>query len=204
MTMLRFAHAIVAAAVLTASTASAQIPPDRNKPVLMQPKDTLKQFFASPTPDYEVGKDPKNERVVFKGLFAYADMIDEPTFSWLTTGMEEYAPNKEAVQFLKANLNKYTLFIAVGTWCGDSKDLLPKLFRVLQDAGLSHENILMAGLDRDKTTFTKEGKKAVRKYKIKLLPTFVVLDGNGHEVGRIEESVNKSVEEDLMAIIGKK
>ena len=62
----------------------------------------------------------------------------------------------------------------------------------------------MAGLDRDKTTLTKEGKKAVRKYKIKLLPTFVILDGNGHEVGRIEESVNKSVEEDLAEIIGKK
>lgn len=202
--MLRFAHAMIAAAVLAASTALAQIPPDRNKPVLMQPKDTLRQFFASPTPDYEVGKDPKNERVVFKGLFAYADMIDEPTFSWLTTGMEEYTPNKEAVQFLKNNLNRYTLFISVGTWCGDSKDLLPKFLRVLQEAGFSHENILMAGLDRDKTTLTKEGKKAVRKYKIKLLPTFVVLDGNGHEVGRIEESVNKSVEEDLVEIIGKK
>lgn len=195
---------MMASAVLTASTTTAQIPPDRNKPVLMQPKDTLKQFFPSITPDYEVERDPKNDRVVFKGLFAYADLIDEPTFSWITTGMEEYAPDKEAVQFLKNNLNRYTLFIAVGTWCGDSKELLPKLFRVLQDAGISHEYLMMAGLDRDKTTLTKEGKKAVRKYKIKLLPTFVVLDGNGHEVGRIEESVNKSVEEDLVEIIGKK
>ena len=149
-------------------------------------------------------KETQNDRVVFKGLFAYADLIDEPTFSWITAGMEEYAPDKEAVQFLKNNLNKYTLFIAVGTWCGDSKDLLPKLFRVLQEAGISHDYLMMAGLDRDKTTLTKEGKKAVRKYKIKLLPTFVVLDDNGHEVGRIEESVNKSVEEDLVEIIGKK
>ncbi len=191
----------VIAAITLSAPAMAQLPPNKHKPVLMQQKDSLQQFITTREPDYEVLKDPNNDRVVFKGLFAYTDMIDEPSFSWLTTGIDEYKPDAASLQYLRQHIGKYKLAIYLGTWCGDSKDLVPKLFRVLQDLNIRYDELMMVGMDREKTTLTKEGKKLVKKFKIKLLPTFVLIDEQGHEAGRIEESVNKSIEADLAEII---
>jgi len=194
---------IMLALIAQCSSAIAQIPPNI-KPMPVKQQDTLSQAIDTRVADIEISRDPQNERVVYKGLFSRRDMEGEPTFSWLPTGIEEYTPNDAAVSVLEKNLPSYQLLIFVGTWCGDTKDLLPKLFKVLQQANIATDDLMMVGMDREKTTITREGKRLVRKYKAKSLPTFVVIDGNGDEVGRIVESANKNVEEDLVAIISHK
>jgi len=193
-------------AIAMCGPAIAQLPPTQQyKPVPMKPQDTLLPVITAREPDYDVSKDPKNDRVVFKGIFAYRDMIDEPSFSWVPTGMDEYHPNPAAMKYLKQHIADYRILIAIGTWCGDSKDLVPKLYKVLNGLNIAYEDIMMIGMDRDKTTLTKEGKKLSKKYKITLLPTFILIDKDGNEAGRIEESVSKSVEEDMVEIMkGKK
>lgn len=185
------------------STAIAQIPPNI-KPMPLKQQDTLSQAINTRVADVEISRDPENDRVVYKGLFSRRDMENEPTFSWLPTGIEEYSPDAAAVSFLEKNLPHYQLLVFMGTWCGDTKDLLPKLFKVLQQANIATDELMMVGMDRGKNTITREGKRLVRKYKAKSLPTFVLIDGDGQEAGRIVESVNKSVEEDLVAIISHK
>ncbi len=193
---------LVAATLLTTTTSMAQISPNI-KPALVKQQDTLQQIITMRQPDYEVLKDAKNDRVVFKGVYAYLDMLDEPTFSWLTNGIDEYKPDAASLQYLKQHMGQYQLLIAIGTWCGDSKDLLPKLFKVLQELNINYSDLMMIGMDREKTTLTKEGKKLRKQFKITLLPTFILVNNNGDEIGRIEESVNKSVEADLAEIIKK-
>jgi hypothetical protein len=56
----------------------------------------------------------------------------------------------------------------------------------------------MYAVDRDKTALNDEAKN----YKITLVPTIIVLHGN-REVGRITESVQASIEHDLLAILEK-
>lgn len=185
------------------TAAVAQIPPNI-KPMPVTQQDTLSQVITTRVADIEISRDPENERVVYKGLFSWQDMENEPTFSWLPSGMEAYNPDPAAVAWLQQNLHHYRLLIFIGTWCSDTKDLLPKLFKVLQQANIATGNLMMVGMDRKKTTITREGKRLVKKYKAKTLPAFVVIDENGDEVGRIEESANKSVEEDLVNIISKK
>lgn len=181
----------------------AQIPPNI-KPTPMTQQDTLSQTINTRTADMEISRDPENDRVVYKGIFSWRDMENEATFSWLPSGMQEYSPRPEAIAYLKQNLPHYRLLVFMGTWCGDTKDLLPRLFKVLQAANIATDDLMMVGMDREKTTISREGKKLVRRYKASSLPTFVVLTKNDEEVGRIVESVNKSVEEDLVAIISKK
>ena len=56
--------------------------------------------------------------------------------------------------------------------------------------------VTMYGTDRAKTT--KNGEE--KKYNITLVPTIIVMK-NGKEVGRITETVKKTIEDDLAAII---
>jgi len=194
---------IMLALIAQCGGAAAQIPPNI-KPMPVKHQDTISQAIETRVADVEISRDPENDRVVYKGLFSRKDMEGEPTFSWLPTGIEEYTPDAAAVSYLQKNLPRYRLLIFMGTWCGDTKDLLPKLLKVLQQANIATDDLMMVGMDRQKTTITHEGKRLVRKYKAKSLPTFVVTDSNGEEVGRIVESADKSVEEDLVAIISKK
>lgn len=184
------------------SFAIAQLPPNI-KPMPVTPKDSLTQEITTRVADLEISRDPENDRIVYKGIFSMHDMENEPTFSWLPSGIESYAPNAEAIAYLRQHLRGYSLIIFMGTWCGDTKDLLPKTFKVLQAANINTDNLMMVGMDRKKTTITKEGKRLVRRYKAKSLPTIVVLNADGKEVGRIVETVDKSIEEDLVTIISK-
>ena len=58
-------------------------------------------------------------------------------------------------------------------------------------------------MDRAKTTTTTAGAELVNKYKVSLLPTILFTDSNGQEVGRITETVSKSIEWDLVDLFSK-
>lgn len=188
-------------ALLSNTPAIAQIPPMHQEPVPAGSRDTLQQMIQTRTADYETSKDAKNSSVVFKGIFSYNDLAAEPTFTWLPTGMDEYHPRKKSVEYLAENIKDYQLLVFLGTWCSDSKDLVPKLYKVLDRANISYENIMLVGMDRAKTTTTTTAMELVNKYKISLLPTIILIDQNGKEAGRIIEGANRSVEQDLAGII---
>lgn len=194
---------LVAATLLLCISAAAQIPP-HVKPHPAIPTDTLHQLIESRTADIEIKKDRQNQHVVYKGLFSYQDMETEPTFHWLPAGMDGYTPDAAATAYVKQHIQDYALLIFIGTWCGDSREHLPHLFRTLRDANIQYENLMMIGMDREKTTISRQAKRLVRKYKVELLPTFILIDKDGREAGRITEAPGKSVEADLAAIMGLK
>lgn len=146
-----------------------------------------------------VMKDPKNGRIVLKGPLTYTSLTRESSFDWLQSGQQAYRPNARKIKILKDRLTpeKYQLVVFMGTWCADTHELLPQFFKVLQQTTYPAEKVVMYGVERDKTTRSAD----VRKYNVVSLPTFIVLDQAGNEKGRITESVNKSIESDLVHII---
>ncbi|GAA4463094.1 hypothetical protein GCM10023093_10790 [Nemorincola caseinilytica] len=184
-------------------TAAAQMPPEgKVRPVAMRPKDTLQQVMTTRTADHASLKDEKNGQVVYKGIFSYRDMEQEPTFSWLPHGMDEYNPDATATDYLQKTIGNYKLVIFLGTWCEDSQHLLPQLFKVLEKINIAWEDLMLIGMDRTKTTNNAAAQQLAKRYNIALLPTIVVLNSNDDEIGRITETVSKSVEWDLVSIIG--
>jgi hypothetical protein len=86
----------------------------------------------------------------------------------------------------------------MGTWCSDTKDLLPKLHKSLVQTGYPMEQLKMYGVDR-----AKEAKYVEHKlYNAERVPT-IVLVRNNMEVGRIVESPTGTIEQNLAAIIRK-
>ncbi|MCD6012101.1 MAG: thioredoxin family protein [Flavipsychrobacter sp.] len=153
--------------------------------------------FAQTKP--EVLKDPKNGRVVFKGPVTFDDLQKEPSFDWLKSGADKYHPRHRKVNALKEHLAEYSIIIFMGTWCSDTHDMLPKFFKVLQETGYPMAQVTMYGVERNKETRSAD----VKQYNVTSIPTIVVLNKGGKEVGRITERVDRSVEGDLVRIIGR-
>jgi thiol-disulfide isomerase/thioredoxin len=146
---------------------------------------------------YDVSKDTKSESLIFKGLVTFDDLNNEPTFTWLKTRAEAYQPNDILIRYLHDNLRDYSLVVFLGTWCSDSHEIIPKLEKVLQLTGFPETRLRMYGVDREKTSKHDEEKR----YRITLVPTIIILTNDGKEVGRITETINKSIEEDIASFL---
>ncbi|MBS1772741.1 MAG: hypothetical protein JST82_07770 [Bacteroidetes bacterium] len=143
-------------------------------------------------------KDKENGSMVYKGQITFQDLHEQLSFTWLDKGVAEYKPDSVTLDYLKQHLLDYDMTIILGTWCSDSKEMIPKLYKILQITGYPLNKLMMYGVDRNKTTLGGEEKL----YKLVNVPT-IILYKKYHEKGRIVETVHKSVEKDLKAIIEK-
>jgi len=152
--------------------------------------------YAQDNSKYDVLKDKKSGDVVIKGECSFDDLLRQPTFNWLQKGSINYKPDTAKLSYLKRHIKDYEIVVFMGTWCDDTKAILPKLYKILQLTGYPMNNYTMYGVDRAKTTKFVEHKL----YKIENVPT-IMLFRNNQEIGRITESLKKSVESDLAQLI---
>ena len=148
--------------------------------------------------DFDISKDAENRSVVYKGQFTLDDLHKEASFNWFDNGLNSYKPNEKDLAFLKANLPAYKMVVALGTWCEDSQNHVPKLYKTLNEADYPTADIKLVGVDRNKQAKHNEHEE----YNIKFVPTIILLK-DGKEIGRVVETVQKSIEADLAAIIEK-
>lgn len=146
--------------------------------------------------DFVREKDKKTDKVLLRGKITFADLKEESTMKWLQEGADNYEPNPEIVEQLKRMWGNYRFILFVGTWCSDTKDLLPKFYKVLRMADIPLDAIEMYGVDRDKQALNLEA----TFYNIQYVPTFIV-NHQYREVGRVVETVKSSIEQDLLSII---
>ena len=148
--------------------------------------------------NYDTSADAETGSRVFKGKISFTDLSSEATFTWLKEGENDYHPDARALTYLQEYLKDYDMVVFMGTWCSDSHELIPKLKKLLETIHYPVNKMTMYGVDRAKTT--KSGDEKL--YSITLVPTIILLK-DGKEYGRITETVTKSLEEDLEAIIEK-
>ena len=87
--------------------------------------------------------------------------------------------------------------VYLGTWCGDSRREVPRLWKAVDaEGGAVPFQIRYIGVDHAK----KEPADLIKADDVRYLPTFIVRRG-GHEVGRIVETSPHGVEQDLLALL---
>jgi thiol-disulfide isomerase/thioredoxin len=91
-------------------------------------------------------------------------------------------PEQHALQAFRANKDSINILAFGGTWCGDTKNILPKFFVLADAAGLSPDRITLLGVDRNKKTI----QHLTDAFNVTRVPTFIVLK-NGVEIGRVVE-----------------
>ncbi len=111
----------------------------------------------------------------------------------------KYKPEEKWLALLRSAKLRYTLTVAMGTWCSDSHEQIPHLQAVLEalGPGSPFDPPKLIGVDR-----TKVADPNLYPFgPVELVPTIVVTAG-GSEVGRIVETPKSGhVEEDLARIL---
>ncbi|HVI44097.1 MAG TPA: thioredoxin domain-containing protein [Chitinophaga sp.] len=131
---------------------------------------------------------------VLKGKIDMKTLMQDQSTAWFYKGVNNYQPNDNMLNYLKANRSNYNLVVVMGTWDEASRKIVPELYNVMIKAGSPDEQVLMFGADQKLET------DAPTDYKVKKVPTIIVFR-DGKEAGRIVGEPKESVEGDLARII---
>jgi thiol-disulfide isomerase/thioredoxin len=127
---------------------------------------------------YEVSGDGGGK--VLKGLISRDLLAEDPAFSWFRENQAGYAPDPDVIATLKAKGDRVQFLVFGGTWCDDTKYLLPKFFSLLDAASIPEKQVILVGVDQDK----RSTNHLSEDMHITQIPTFIVLK-DGKEVGRV-------------------
>ena len=134
-----------------------------------------------------------------EGVIKLTDLQQEPFSKWFNENYAAAHPNDAVLSKIKPLLKDKKMTIVMGTWCSDSRMWVPYFFRMLDLMNYDDEDVKIIALDRDKTADGVD----MSKYKIERIPTFIIYDKSGKELGRIVESPRYSLEKDLLEILNK-
>ncbi len=129
---------------------------------------------------FEVTKEPDGTRVLI-GLISKGDVAADSLFAF-GAQQKGYTPNALAVGALKKYGSGIELVAFAGTWCEDTKYILPKFYSLLDAASFSSDKITLIGVDRNKKTLGH----LAEAFDVINVPTFIVMK-DGKELGRVVE-----------------
>lgn len=110
--------------------------------------------------------------------------------------IENYTPDLQAIEYLRKVSREITIEVFYGGWCSDSREYVPQFVKVMQQVRNPHIVVSFVAVDEEK----EQPATLIKQRHIELVPTFIVY-ADGHEIGRIVETPNGSVEEHLVNIL---
>lgn len=129
----------------------------------------------------EVTKEADGTKIL-KGFVSKQQLAGDTSFAWYAQNRQGYTPYPAALQSFKTAKDSIYILAFGGTWCSDTKFLLPKFYALAEAAGLAENRITLLGVDRAKTTVYGLEKA----FNVTHVPTFIVLK-DGKEIGRVVE-----------------
>lgn len=153
---------------------------------------TTFQIFAQ---DYNIIPDEKNGEPLILSYCPASAMNDSVFFNTWTTEYNNYQPDYETLDSLEGKLEEITIKIVFRSTCSDSREQLPRLFKILNELNYDVNSITLIGVDREKQGLSNE----TEGLDIQLVPTIIFFK-NGSEIGRIVETPAESLEKDLLKI----
>jgi thiol-disulfide isomerase/thioredoxin len=129
----------------------------------------------------EVTVEPGGTKII-KGFTSRQELATDTSFKWFAENQKGYTPDPNALALLKANRDSINVIVFGGTWCGDTKYILPKFFSLADAAGFPQDRITVVGVDRNKKTI----QHLAEAFGVVNVPTIIVMK-NGKEAGRVVE-----------------
>lgn len=129
----------------------------------------------------EATKDGSGNKVL-KGFISRQELASDAAFPWFAENSKGYTPYAATVEALKSAKDSVYILAFGGTWCGDTKAILPKFYALTDAAGFPQDHITLLGVDHGKKTI----QHLSETFNVTLVPTFIVLK-NGQELGRVVE-----------------
>lgn len=129
----------------------------------------------------EVSRDDQGNKIL-KGIISRKELETDTAFTaWWAENLKGYTPQSTALAELRKKPN--IEFIAfIGTWCSDSKFIIPKFFSFLDAGGFSSDKVTLIGVDHNKKTLSH----LAEAMNVIDVPTIIVMK-DGKEMGRVVE-----------------
>lgn len=129
---------------------------------------------------YEVKMDGPDK--ILKGVLTRDAVQKDSTFKWFAQNQQGYVPNADALSALKSGASNLHFIVFGGTWCDDTKYILPRFYSLADAATIPADHISLIGVDRSKKTFGY----LAESLNVINVPTIIVLK-DGKELGRVVE-----------------
>ena len=166
------------------------------KPHILWAMALLLAAACADKPKHTAVRLPDGETVMLVGT-ASLDSLDNPPFdAWFRPNYEAAQPNPEKIKALKPLLQGVQIRVFAATWCKDSRLLVPRLIKILEQAGYSRQEVEFVALSREKTTPLQEE----AGYDIVNVPTLIFYR-DGKELNRIVEYAIEDLETDMLKIL---
>ncbi len=134
------------------------------------------------------------------GKFTHEKITSQPYAEWFTKNHDNYSLQQSVIEQLSTPLSKCTLTLFMGTWCGDSKEEVPRLYRVLEASDFPLDRLTSVALQLEKPYYKQSPGGEEEGLNIHRVPTIIVYK-EGKELGRIVEHPRVSIEADLLQIM---
>jgi len=123
--------------------------------------------------------------------------FQDTSFSWWFNSVYDmYEIDSTTTLSFKDKLDNIRITIVMGTWCSDSRRVVPKFLRVLDYLKFPKDSTSIIAVGRNRKGRANE----TDEMKIELVPT-IIFYRNSLEIGRIVESPKETIEKDILKIL---
>lgn len=140
--------------------------------------------------------DPVRNRTILVDLIDREGLLTGEIGEFFQTDYEVYKPDEQILATLQPLIEGISITIVLGTWCGDSKEQLPRFIKILDLLNYPDNELLMIGVDSRKVARQFD----VEIFEIEKVPTFI-FNKEGIEIGRIIETPVETLEADMLNIL---
>lgn len=146
--------------------------------------------------DFKITVDEKTGEPLILGYCPVSQMNDSVFSNTWTVEYENYQPDFETIDMLEGKLNDIVIQIVFRSTCSDSREQLPRFFKILNELNYNLNTITLIGVNREKKGLSNEAEGL----NIGFVPT-IIFYKDGSEIGRIIETPVESLEKDMLEIV---
>ncbi len=146
--------------------------------------------------DFKITVDEKTGEPLILGYCPVSQMNDSVFSNTWTVEYENYQPDFETIDMLEGKLNDIAIQIVFRSTCSDSREQLPRFFKILNELNYNLNTITLIGVNREKKGLSNEAEGL----NIEFVPT-IIFYKDGSEIGRIVETPAESLEKDILKIL---
>lgn len=105
------------------------------------------------TLNQKIDKDGENPYLL--GKIDKSGLEGDNYISWFSTNFEDYEFDQATIEALKSELKDYQITLFMGTWCEDSKQEVPRFYKVLEACDFPIDQLTVVAVDRKSSMYKK-------------------------------------------------
>jgi len=158
------------------------------------------KMASQPAQPVNIEATDKKGNLILLGKTTRERLAQPPFNVWYTKNYESYTVDSNTALQIKPLIKNKHFLLFMGTWCGDSRREVPRIYKILDFCRVKASRIQLITLSNSDTAYKQSPGHEERGLNIRRVPTLLIFE-NKRELGRVVESPVTSLEKDILAIV---